>query len=330
MNRFFVVGSLLLLVLFAAVCFHRPEIADWNLEQVPAKERLSPGELRRQFDRLQADYDADCEQLLRDFTKRLETESAGEFSCAKRAVPDVVNHLCRVKCSAKLCYKLAKDKVTGSSDFTDAYLAILDEPVIQPCLRANHIAGDLLQALELRLRERHAKYNVDAAFLCGENNSGVELPRADLTELRKSLSAFIGKCQTLHLTQAGATVGTAFELLFIRQSCSMIGKLFAKPAARIGSSLGVGALCAAADGPVPVGDIVGGVLAVGGIAWTAWDIYLVVKVMPRELTAELDKGIAAAEKTLQEESRGLAENLVKSYRSSGAAIRAQLEEQLNS
>ena len=330
MRRIFIPCALLLLVLFAALSFYCPGIAVWKMPRIQTKSALSSGELRRHFDRLQADYEADCEQLLRDFTKRLEAETGREFTRADQAVSHVADELSSMRCSAKLCYKLAKDKLTGSQDFPEAYLAVLDKPVIQPCLHANSIAKDLLQNLELLMRERYTQYSADVALLCGENNSRVEFPRSDLVELQKTLSSFIGRGQQLHLAQAGATIGTAFELLFIRQSCSLIMKLFARPVARIGSSLGTGAVCAVADGPVPVGDIVGGVFAVGGLAWTTWDIYQAACVLPEILKKELHKGIASAEKTLQDESRKQALELVNAYRSLAAAIHTQLEEQLKS
>ena len=57
--------------------------------------------------------------------------------------------------------------------------------------------------------------------------------------------------------------------------------------ARLSATFGSGAVCAAADGPYPFGDVVAVVLAAGGTAWSTYDLYEARKHLPAELTALL-------------------------------------------
>ena len=48
---------------------------------------------------------------------------------------------------------------------------------------------------------------------------------------------------------------------------------------------------AVADGPLPIGDIVGGVITIGGLVWSSYDIYHVTKQMPDEMKAGIMESI---------------------------------------
>jgi predicted DCC family thiol-disulfide oxidoreductase YuxK len=79
-------------------------------------------------------------------------------------------------------------------------------------------------------------------------------------------------------------------------------------------------ICAAADGPIPIGDIFGAVIAAGGTIWTAWDIYDVSYIMPKKLSDELYNGIAQMKTTLLAETRRIAEELVKQSQENGSQL----------
>ena len=328
MKRIFVIGSILLLVLFTLVEFTLPRTSGLNVKSDMPEKRVSAEELRRKLDRIQKDYQADCERLLADFNRRLEKEVSGEFISAENAVPSVVDELSGIGAGVKLCYKLAKDKLSGSQDFEEAYLAVMDEPVIQPCLRGRRIACGLLEELQQHLRERYAQYSMEVAQLGVSDEAGLQLSETDLAQLEASLSAFVVQGKKLQMTQGAAALGVALELAFFRKSCKMLFKLFAKPAEKVASSLGIGAICAVADGPIPVGDLIGGVITAGGLAWTVYDVYQVTCVLPEEMEEELRNGIRQTQDTLLEESRTLARNLANGYCRSGSAVYEQLSAQL--
>ena len=285
--------------------------------------------LRRQINSLATDYQADCNRLLMQYMNLLETNINPEFNQAKDAIPRVVDDLSSFSACVKLSYKAAKDKLKDTHDFEDAYMEVIDGPIVQPCLRANHVASEMLQNLNQQLKERYTQYAMDLAAVCRESGEKAEIPPQDLSRLLACLNTTAVTAQKLQQRKAFAAVGVAVEAIFFRQTCNATIKLFAKPVAKICGSLGVGGICAAADGPIPVGDIIGGVLAIGGFAWTAYDVYDVTCVMPGKLRSELQTGIDDTRTQLLEESRATVRDLVNTYQGIGGTLQAQLIRQID-
>ena len=142
------------------------------------------------------------------------------------------------------------------------------------------------------------------------------------------LNEFSGSVQDAALKTAFAGAGVVFEVIFIRETWRYAVKFFAKPVVRICASLGIGGICAVADGPLPIGDIAGASLAVGGLAWTAWDVYDVSRIMPEKLKSELYNGISSAKTKLLEESRERAGTLVSLYLQEGKRLDSELKNYL--
>ena len=154
MKKLFIAGSVVLILLLIIARFTDPEA-----KGVKVTARSSSGaesRLCRQIDELEAKYNADCEKMRKEFLSVLERNVSPDFAKASNNVPKVVDDLCGFGVSVKLCYKAAKDKMTGSHDFMDAYMSVMNAPVIQPCVHANAVASDMLQTLHLRLSERHS------------------------------------------------------------------------------------------------------------------------------------------------------------------------------
>ena len=328
MKKIFTIGSVILILLFLAVCFIRPEFNGLKIIRDAATRQKTTDRLRHQIEEQEARYNADCEKLLAAFVADLERNVSPDFDKASRAVPKVVDDLCGFKVCVKLCYKAAKDKIQGTHEFPDAYMAVMDAPIVQPCVHANAVASDMLQNLQQRLRERHAQYAADLAAVCRNENINGNLPAKDLENLQNCLETFAGKTFQAQLNKIMAGVGVVFEVIFIRESSRLIIKLLAKPVARICSSLGIGAICAVADGPLPIGDAIGVVFAVGGLAWTAWDVYDVMCRVPKNLNAELRNGIETTKAKLLGESRAQALNMVRAYQQAGSKTGQELRGQL--
>ena len=328
MKKAFIISSVILILLFLAAYFVKPGAEGMKIPLRPDSQQENTAALCRQIEEAEKKYNADCQELLSEFLPDLEKRTAPDFEKADRAVPGVVKELCSFKVCVKLCCKAVKDKIKGTHDFLDAYTAAMDAPIIRPCVHANLVASDMLQNLQLRLKERHARYLTDLATICSNDASDVKLPPKDLEKLQNCLETVAGTVQTTYLKKVMAGIGTAFEVVFIRESCGYIVKLFAKPVAKICASAGAAGICAAADGPLPLGDIAGALISIGGLSWTVWDIYDVMYVMPKKLNAELRNGIASTKAKLLEESRKQAEKIVQAYRESGCRINQELKEQL--
>lgn len=323
MKKSFQIGSALL-VLFGICCFLVPYI---QKKYSKYSTEVARAVLRRQMGELNLKYNEDCGRLLSAFPEALEEKISSDFDRAADSVPQVVGELCRFKVCMKLCYKAAKDKLRGTHDFADAYMSVLDKPVIQPCLHANAVAEDMLQNLQQRLKERHAQYAMELAAVCKNTQDDARLSESQ-KELLNKLCEFSGSVQSAALKTTLAGVGVVFEVIFIRETCRYAVKFFAKPVVRICASLGIGGICAAADGPLPVGDIAGAVLAVGGLAWTAWDVYDVSRIMPEKLKSELYSNISSAKMKLVEESCERAGTLVSLYLQEGKRLDSELKNYL--
>ena len=74
---------------------------------------------------------------------------------------------------------------------------------------------------------------------------------------------------------------------------------------------GIGA--AAVDGPLPVGDIIGGVAVLGCTAWTAVDVYRATKVLPARLADALNKATRDCERQCRDEVRKAGEQMIRRF-----------------
>lgn len=322
------IGSVILISLFTLVHFMNPSVTRIKVQPKPMSSFWNNDRLCRQIDDLQIAYDADCAKLLNEFQSEVARRVSPDFTKAHNSVSAAVDRLCGFGTCVKLCYKAAKDKIIGSHDFKDAYISVLDDPIIQPCIHANAVASDMLQKLHLKLKERHSQYVTDLASVYGKDMSANNLPAKDLETLQNCIGKLAGKTQKLNLNTILAGAGVSFEAIFIYQTYKCIIKLFVKPAAKICSSTGTAGICAAADGPLPFGDIVGGVVTIGGLVWTAWDVYEVTCLIPKELKSELKNGVDMTKNCLLKESRSRAYELVMTYRQSGDEINKELKTKL--
>lgn len=337
----FLIGTIVLIFGFTLIHWKKtqtspliqsiPEEAEFVEGETPAS---APGPkydsrfLRQQIETLTNGYQADCSRIVAQYMNLLESNVDADFLQARNAIPRVVDDLCGFGACVKLSYKAAKDKLKDTHDFQDVYMEVIDAPIIQPSLHAHRTADEMLQMLNQTLKERYVQYTVDVAAACGQNVEQALIPESDLDRLLLCINNVAAYSQQYQAQKLFAAFGVVFEAIFFRQTCKAIVTLFAKPVAKISGSLGAGAICAAADGPIPIGDIIGGVLAVGGLAWTAYDVYEVTCVMPDRLESELRDGIGETRSRLLSDCRGRANEILQTYHDSGNVLKAQLVREL--
>ena len=284
--------------------------------------------LLQQVNQLTRDYQNDCDQLLTQFMNCLESNVNPDFQKAKDAIQDVTDELCGLGTCVSFSYKAAKDKIKGTNDFDEAYMGIVNQPIVQPCLHANAVATEMLQTLNQQLMERHTQYAVDLAFACGDNS--YQVPTPDVLRLQECINTVADSARSLQQQKAiSIIVGLTLETIFIRSTCTALVKLFAVPVAKITGSLSIGGICAVADGPIPVMDIVGGVITIGGLAWTAYDIYDVTCIMPETRKNELGTGIDETQIRLLEDSKSKAKELTNTYLDFGNMLHAELTKEIH-
>ncbi len=185
----------------------------------------------------------------------LDAKAQPHFDEARRNIPAVVEKLTEIGSTCRLCGLMVRDKLTGTRDTQEYLASILEKPIITPCRKGAAVYG------------------------CDFNTTGfldsLKAVNADYAEI-----------------EAYALGGLAIEAVFLKQTIAALTSTLGSVVARLSTTFGCGAACAAVDGPFPFGDAVAVVLAAGGTAWSSYDLYEARKHLPAELTALLKQVIS--------------------------------------
>ena len=176
------------------------------------------------------------------------------FDEAERNVPSVVADLTSNGNFLKLCWLMAEDKVSGSHKTQKFIESKIRTRIVEPCQRGAGVYG------------------------CGVDSSAI---RDELLASGRD-NAVITAC---------ATGSLAVEAIFIKSTLASLRSVLGATVGKLSSACGSGAACAAADGPLPIGDIIGITLAAGGTIWSISDICHAQKQLPRELSEILYQSI---------------------------------------
>ena len=173
---------------------------------------------------------------------------------ATAAIPEVVSKLCRHRC--RLYWLMVKDKCTNGTRTRDYIRKAIEPQIIVPLRKAAAVYACAL--------------NADAAVDMANEVALDNLSR-----------------------QLYATAGLAIEAVFIKATINSCIHVICVCAPRLAASWGIAGACALADGPIPIGDIIGITIAVGGTLWCVWDICQAFRALPAELTVSLQNAVAA-------------------------------------
>ena len=283
--------------------------------------------LLRETEAIAARERAGRQRLRARFGRELRERCSPHFDAARREAAAAAQKLGSLSACVPLGIAAVRDRMNGTRKFEEAYLAILDRPVIRPCLLAERAARETLAEYALRLRENHLEFTVALATACG-NMPRFSPSTEPSPQLRQMLETLAGRTLSLHSAKASALLGVALELAFVRSGCRSAARLFSAAAAKFCGSLPAAGVCAAADGPLPVGDVVGGILTIAGGVWTACDLYEVSCVLPRQLAEELDAAIGNAGKQLVADSEARAADLDRIFREEAEAVAAEVRRSL--
>ena len=148
---------------------------------------------------------------------------------------------------------MAQDKLLGTQT-AQAYLAEKLRPVTAPCCRIAGVYGatPLPGFLQHDIRDTATEHAYASLYAAG---------------------------------------ALGLELVFLKTTLRALANLTASVSARLAVSWGIGTVSALADGPFPIGDAVGVVLAVGGTAWSLLELKQACTQLTPELTAALHQSI---------------------------------------
>lgn len=308
-----VICSAILIAGYAVIHFSAPK---------PKEDPIIDPAIIYQIDIIDKEYQSDCNQLLADFLLLLETEIEPDYLKAKTNIPETTEKICGLGTCVKICYKAAKDKLSDTHDFDDAFYSLIEEPIVQPCRHASEIASNELNNLNQRLKERCTKYAVDLATAYDLNQDGQQTIQLDIKiDFGTTIeSAFNGQKDRLTTW----FISVPLEIVFFKGTIQAALKLFVVPVARICGASSVGAFSAAADGPLPFGDAIGATITVGGLVWTAYDVYSVTRDLPELLKTNLANEIDTAKAELVKNAKEKALELTREYRQLGNELKDEL------
>ena len=219
--------------------------------------------------------------------------------------------LCGFKCCVSLAYKMAYDKVKGTTRTEDAISPIVREKIVDEIEKAVAVYARWTADFQKELATEEVALAADLAVKSKSFESAVSvLSEENAKSVSLAVDAFSRDVQDHAYKAAEATVGLVLETVMIKTSYAAIknvvvrlaGVALSSAVKRAGTSLAAGGTAAVVDGPLPIGDIIGAALTVGGLSWTAYDIYVVTKTMPDEMNAKIQEELVQTRKALEEKA----------------------------
>lgn len=219
--------------------------------------------------------------------------------------------LCGFKCCVSLAYKMAYDKVKGTTRTEDAISPIVKEKIVDELEKAVSAYARWTADFQKELATEEAALAADLAVKGKSFESAVSvLSEENAKSVSLAVDAFSREVKDHAFKAAGATVGLAADAVMIKGSYMAIknvvvrlaGVALSSAVKRAGTSLAAGGTAAVVDGPLPILDVAGGVIAVAGLSWSAYEIYDATKTMPDEMNAKIRDEIVQTREALEEKA----------------------------
>ena len=185
---------------------------------------------------------------------KLDAEAQKYIDQANAGIPRAVGKLCKNR--TKLFWLVMKDRCSRRHR-AERYIASVIEPDVLTPLR-----------------------KAAAIYACAvDKDASVEMvAEAAKDNLDRQIYAF---------------AGLAIEAVFVKATVESCLRVLGSCAPRLAASWGLAGTCAVADGPLPIGDIIGVALAAGGTIWCSVEIHRAYKALPAYLTSALQNAVAA-------------------------------------
>ena len=234
---------------------------------------------------LRADYVAALDRHYATFLSDVESDASARFGEVRNGISGVVSKFGAFSRCRDLLVTLIKDKMSKGNRTEQSIKRDLEADFY----RGLYDARDKVNAHLVTFLK-----NAEAERKSFQHELEVELDSIELPgdEAFKSLLTDGGdrieKSKYNLLTgQIAAAFGAIVEAACIRGTVNAISRVLGGVAARMAGSATVGAGAALADGPLPIMDILGGILVAGTTAWSAYEVYQATKTLPAELEKTL-------------------------------------------
>lgn len=275
------------------------------------------------IEQMAKEYQGRNKALLDEFKQKLYSAGNTHFQQAFYNINPFVNTVTTFGFCTKLCTAMVKDKFKHTNSTADLLAPPMCAMIIRPCENGNLEVQNALNGFLLKVQENDTQFKAGIAELLQKENFTV----TDLgirNNFLQNNEQLAKKIQSFAVEKLSTAMGAALEVIFIRSTVKCISKATATTMARLGTSYAVGGACAVADGPLPICDIIGGIIAVGGTVWTAHDIYKVSKVLPQQMRDQTASMIANYQKDVKVKAMTRAKEVVQLCDRSCTEIIAEL------
>lgn len=275
----------------------------------PLDEKMAfKNEIQRETDR----YLNLNQSLLTEFEHRLDQAGSSNFAQARKNIPAVTEQFSSITWNGKLCYKMAKDQLCSSSDTQAALNEVLQPLIISHCENGNLAVRNELENFLLKLAENENQFHANLAQITGQSKyfEGKDLARK---QFLMECHEFSEKVKNDAISRSVTILSAGLELIFLNSTIQMVSRFLGYIAAKLATTGTTAAVCAAADGPFPVGDTIGAVLGIAGLAWCAYDLYDITQVMPEKVRTSLEKMVADYQVNCRKQALDFARKTVAEY-----------------
>ena len=237
------------------------------------------------------------DQAIRICEHDIDIVLAREFAEIRRKSDLAAEEVSTVSSCSTIIYRLAKEKLgskSSTADYVDGEIHRRLQPVLDTCAREVDAS---LARYERSLEESTVTLAAELAQL----NPSTPVATAEVVIDFRSTGDLDQALRNLGLEGGVVAVTVPFDVAAIMnmtivrslasRAATLAASIFAKPAATAAGSVVV----AAADGPLPIGDVIA---ALGGV-WTGYEIYSTRRQFERDLKASLANAIPEMQRDLQ-------------------------------
>ena len=262
-------------------------------------------------------------ELLKEFEMKIASAGKDDFERARQNIPGVTRNFSSIVWNGKLCYKMAKDRLCKSNDTRIALNEVLKPAIIGPCEDGSLQVSNELENFLLQLAENENQFHARLALCIGNSKfyEGKETARKQFLLDCHKLSE---KLKADAVNRVIVIAGTGIEIICLHTTVKMTGKVFGHIIARLAATGSTAAVCAAADGPLPIGDAIGAAIGIGSLVWCACDLYQISQVMPREVHAALTKMVRDYQVNSRKQALEFAQKTLAEYQAAAGQIKIKM------
>lgn len=266
--------------------------------------------------------------LLDIFHNKCETSIDQSFNEANKNIPFTVSKLSNYKFCLKLTYKITKDYVTGSSEAQNMVNPIVEDNIYFYCRQGESQTQELLAGLRHDMVDntnnfrKELSLSIDNEITSWATNYDNEY---QFEEFDIDAEKIIDEIRDNRISMAFPVV---VESIVIKSTYTAMEKCFSGIATKLTKSAGTGGTIALADGPLPIGDVIGGSVAIAGVLCAGNDFITALRDLPELLRNSLENTIKDSRQRVFDNADMQAEALVINFDNKNTELANYLKKQV--